>query len=213
MDLREIRRGELKSAAILGLRSTKDVVVLEDPRFPDSMTMEWDPQDIASMLSRTYAPSVVGMDRSDEGSTTSSSSAIDIDVLITFDPQGISSHANHISLYYGALHWLRQIDPAGATVALYTLTTINIVRKYISLFDSAFSILSAASQKSGGHLRGHYPDHLLFLSGVSGYRRAQKAMTKGHVSQMLWFRWGWIGLSRYVSVNDLKREHAAASSH
>jgi hypothetical protein len=25
------------------------------------------------------------------------------------------------------------------------------------------------------------------------------------VSQMRWFRWGWIGLSRYMVVNDLKR--------
>lgn len=30
-------------------------------------------------------------------------------------------------------------------------------------------------------------------------------MTTAHVSQMRWFRWGWIGLSRYMVVNDLKR--------
>ena len=31
------------------------------------------------------------------------------------------------------------------------------------------------------------------------------AMTRAHVSQMRWFRWGWIGVSRYMVVNDLGR--------
>ena len=118
-NLRETRKKELlKSAAILGLRSTKDVSVIEDARFQDSMTQRWDPKDIADLLSQTFA--------------ASATRPTDIDVLITFDSQGISSHANHISLYYGALHWLQQVNPAGAAVALYSLTTTNIVRKYIS---------------------------------------------------------------------------------
>jgi len=31
-------------------------------------------------------------------------------------------------------------------------------------------------------------------------------MTTAHKSQMRWFRWGWIVLSRYMVVNDLKLE-------
>jgi N-acetylglucosaminylphosphatidylinositol deacetylase len=37
-------------------------------------------------------------------------------------------------------------------------------------------------------------------------RAAQQAMTGAHKSQMRWFRWGWVGLSRYMVVNDLKLE-------
>jgi len=31
-------------------------------------------------------------------------------------------------------------------------------------------------------------------------------MVQGHKSQMVWFRWGWITIGRYMTVNDLKRE-------
>ena len=50
------------------------------------------------------------------------------------------------------------------------------------------------------------PRRLLYLSDIQGYRIAQKAMTQAHKSQMRWFRWGWIGVGRYMVVNDLKRE-------
>jgi len=53
---------------------------------------------------------------------------------------------------------------------------------------------------------GDHPSPLLFLSGPQEVRTAQKAMTTAHKSQMRWFRWGWIGLSRYMVVNDLKLE-------
>jgi N-acetylglucosaminylphosphatidylinositol deacetylase len=49
-----------------------------------------------------------------------------------------------------------------------------------------------------------HPSPLLFLSGIGEVRIAQQAMTTAHKSQMRWFRWGWIGLSRYMVVNDLK---------
>ena len=51
-----------------------------------------------------------------------------------------------------------------------------------------------------------HPSPLLFMSGLEEVRIAQKAMTTAHKSQMKWFRWGWIGLSRYMAVNDLKLE-------
>jgi N-acetylglucosaminylphosphatidylinositol deacetylase len=45
---------------------------------------------------------------------------------------------------------------------------------------------------------------------VGEMRRAQKAMTVAHKSQMRWFRWGWIGASRYMVVNDLKLAKVAS---
>lgn len=44
---------------------------------------------------------------------------------------------------------------------------------------------------------------IVLVSSPGEYRKAQKAMTEAHVSQMRWFRWGWIGLSRYMVINDL----------
>ncbi|OCK98940.1 LmbE-like protein [Cenococcum geophilum 1.58] len=213
--LRETRKSELiKSAAILGLRSPNDVDVIEDTdHFPDAMTTTWAADDIANVLSQNFVSYSVKNKQKVSGSQTLSSSDIDIDVLITFDNQGISSHANHISLYYGALHWVRKVDPSGAAVSIYSLTTTNIVRKYISLFDAPLSVLLSSLKRSGVHRSDPNPEKLIFLSNGSGYRRAQKAMTDGHVSQMLWFRWGWIGLSRYVSVNDLTREFPAPNLH
>jgi len=53
---------------------------------------------------------------------------------------------------------------------------------------------------------GEHPSPLLFLSAPQEVRIAQKAMTNAHKSQMRWFRWGWIWLSRYMVVNDLRLE-------
>jgi N-acetylglucosaminylphosphatidylinositol deacetylase len=211
--LRETRKNELlKSATILGLRSSDDVTVLEDGRFVDGMTLQWEPDDVASALSQTFASPAIRTISSEPGSDTSSSSNINIDVLITFDHKGVSSHANHISLYYGALHWLRQIDQTGATVTLYALTTTNIMRKYMSIFDSPLSVFSHLFRELGSQSLHNLPEHLLFHNNVTGHRRAQNAMTNGHISQMLWFRWGWIWLSRYIWVNDLKRQHYQRSA-
>lgn len=51
-----------------------------------------------------------------------------------------------------------------------------------------------------------FPEGLLFVNTPAQTRIAQKAMTHAHMSQMRWFRWGWIGLSRYMVLNDLVLE-------
>ena len=169
------------------------------------MSISWDPEHISSVLSSR----LLKADSSDElGSTANGNAptAAGIDVLITFDHRGISSHANHISLYHGALHWLKKERLAGDSIVLYSLTTTNVVRKYVSLFDGPLSILSSMLQSQDKIIKAVYPARLLYVSGIQSYRKAQMAMTQGHKSQMLWFRYGWIGLSRYVSINDLKRQ-------
>jgi N-acetylglucosaminylphosphatidylinositol deacetylase len=209
----DTRKSELlKSAGILGLRSSSDVAIVEDHgRFPDSMTTPWDPDDIAVELSHKFSPS---LQRKSPNTREHHpvSSQIDIDVLITFDTKGISSHANHISLYYGALKWLRDVDPTGSLVSMYSLTTTGIFRKYIAVFDAGVSILQAYFSRGSEPIRHSQSARLVFVSGISDYRTAQRAMTEGHKSQMLWFRYGWLCLSRYVSVNDLVRRYPTGSS-
>ncbi|CAL5870740.1 uncharacterized protein PFLUO_LOCUS4980 [Penicillium psychrofluorescens] len=146
--------------------------------------------------------------------------AATIDVLLTFDQHGISNHPNHRSLYHGAVHFLRELmkDKAGYTcpVTLYTLTSTSIFRKYAGVLDAPVTMALGAwsnlasrftSTKSKSKAASDAgPVRLLFVSSIGEWMTAQSAMVKGHASQMVWFRWGWITLGRYMTVNDLKRE-------
>jgi N-acetylglucosaminylphosphatidylinositol deacetylase len=178
-----------------------------DRDFPDSMTETWSKTKIATLLSSAFAPSLATPQKS-KGLTAPTAT---IDVLITFDSAGVSSHPNHISLYHGARHFISSLihNRPGwqCPVDLYTLTSINILRKYTSFLDSIISVGAMAFSKKQ---MGEHPSPLLFLSGVGEMRRAQKAMTVAHKSQMRWFRWGWIGASRYMVVNDLKLAKVAS---
>jgi N-acetylglucosaminylphosphatidylinositol deacetylase len=116
-------------------------------------------------------------------------------VIVTFDESGVSGHPNHVSLLRGAKEYVSTVAPHAR---LYTLTSVSILRKYISILDGVVTLAVRGGGGGGGGGGG-----LVFVSSVRGYRRAQRAMTDAHVSQMRWFRWGWIALSRYMVVNDL----------
>lgn len=219
--LGETRKKELvKSGLLLGLRREEDVFVVESPYvvlsniirlsigllltgnahsdFQDSMTATWSADKISELLTKAFAPNAAK-------TMVDSAPIASINVLLTFDRTGISSHPNHISLYHGARTFIRSLLKPGwaAPIDLYTLTSINIARKYISLVDTVFTM---ASMVAGKKVAGERPSMLFFLSDPREYRQAQRAMTDAHVSQMRWFRWGWIGLSRYMVVNDLRLE-------
>jgi len=189
----------VKSATILGLKA-EDILVIEDANFPDSMTTTWHPRLISNLLTSIFAPNMVKIpsDKAPEAN---------VDVLITFDANGVSSHANHKSLYDGCKSFLKDLmhrhSGWDCPIKLYTLKSVNIVRKYMSIFDAPATMLSCMGRRKEG---GAYPNPLLFVSGVSGFAQARKAMTIAHKSQMVLFRWGWITLSRYMIMNDLKRE-------
>jgi len=120
----------------------------------------------------------------------------DADVILTFDGKGVSSHPNHISLLHGVREYIKGKE--GGRPRLYTLTSVGLARKYISVLDAPMAFLQARRGKEG--------DILLFVNTAEQTRVAQKTMTTAHKSQMRWFRWGWIVLSRYMVVNDLKLE-------
>lgn len=200
--LGHIRKDELrKSALLLGLRSAEHVVVVEDDKLPDSMTTDWDPKHVSSILTRYFAAEVA---------TTPSTSAPEtaIDAIITFDARGVSGHPNHTSLYLGSLAFLKTLMQRHAgwecPIKLYTLTSVNVLRKYVSVLDAVVTVVSCIGRRKSFN-RG-FPTPLMTVSGPGGVRKAQRAMTAAHKSQMRWFRWGWIGISRYMVINDLKRE-------
>jgi N-acetylglucosaminylphosphatidylinositol deacetylase len=164
------------------------------------MSVDWDAKLISSLLVSRFAPRI-------SKRTAKQAPEADIDVLLTFDRHGVSSHPNHRSLYYGAVAFLREVSKHTAgwepPVNVYTLTTVNILRKYLSILDSPVTILSVLFS---GRVGGPAPTPLFSVSSILDYRRAQTAMTTAHQSQMIWFRWGWIGWSRYMVINILKKE-------
>lgn len=198
--LGKIRKEELtKSALQLGIRSPEHVVVVEDKNFPDSMTATWDPKLISQMLAKLFAPNLAS-------TPTNQAPTAGIDAIITFDEGGVSGHPNHISLFNGATTFLKTLMQRHrgwkSPVKLYTLTTTNVVRKYSSISDSTFTILACIISRKE---KGEFPTPLMMMSLAGDVRKAQKAMTTAHKSQMRWFRWGWIGTSRYMVMNDLRK--------
>ncbi|KAI9801179.1 MAG: hypothetical protein M1825_003453 [Sarcosagium campestre] len=204
-----------------------NVVVGDTEEFPDSMTTHWDPRSIAQVLAQQYTVESTHNKlgggrqkkkqqqqqhrRTTPTSVSSSTKAAPlIDVLITFDRQGISGHPNHISLYHGSRTFIQSLGGGlKCPVAMYTLTTTSLLRKYLSILDAAFTVLRLLFV--WGKRVHHPPTPMMFVSSPRAYRRAQRAMTQAHVSQMRWFRWAWIGVSRYMVVNDLRLEKIPAS--
>lgn len=185
------------------------------------MTATWSTEKISSLLREAFTPQV------SKASTTSK--ALDhhqtpppatIDVLITFDAHGISSHPNHISLYHGARSFISSLtsSTSRSPVDMYTLTTVPFFRKYAGVLDVFYSLGSAAwgtwrgaAGKMNTAARAEMKDHppaLLFMHGFGrgGWATAREAMTRAHLSQMVWFRYGWITLSRYMFMNDMRLE-------
>jgi len=108
-------------------------------------------------------------------------------------------------------------------IALYTLPTVNLARKYSFILDAIptllsgiyGSILGGASKKpaitSTESKQATAADRTVFVNDISRYWKAREAMVSGHKSQMVWFRWGWISLGRYMVVNDLRSERVVAT--
>lgn len=177
------------------------------------MTTTWDRNRISALLSTTFAPHLANASKYASADCPPTAA---IDALITFDRSGVSSHPNHISLYHGARSFISALvkgKPGWASpVDLYTLTTVGILRKYMSFLDALVTIVVMIFQ--GEHARrlsdrGN-PGTLISMSSLFGgrenYDSARRAMTDAHKSQMVWFRWGWILSSRYMVINDLRLE-------
>jgi N-acetylglucosaminylphosphatidylinositol deacetylase len=164
------------------------------------MTAHWDSKQLSRLLLNQFAPEMSKL-------ASNKAPKSDIDILITFDQYGISSHANHRALYVGAKAFLQSMMRRHSgwepPIKMYTLTTTNILRKYMSIFDSIASVLDVIFSRKE---EGGYPSPLFLVSTPLEYWKAQTAMTSGHKSQMVWFRWGWITMSRYMIINYLQRE-------
>ncbi|KAL8691129.1 MAG: hypothetical protein Q9218_003581 [Villophora microphyllina] len=205
----QVREKELMaSAELLGLRSREDVLVLDSPNFVDGMDTKWDKEKVAEVLRQAFSPPSQPKKTSGDDAPTAT-----IDTLVTFDRYGVSSHPNHIALYHGAKSWLNGLMKGRqgwrCPVELHTLTSVSILRKYLSFLDASMTMLLgflSGMKASGRQDKGEGQRQALFVNDMLQWRQGQKAMTSAHKSQMIWFRWGWITFGRYMVVNDLKRE-------
>lgn len=199
-----IRKHELvDSAQVLGLdigsNPSAVVSVLDDPRFPDSITTDWSTTEVRDVLLNVW--------------TTRP-----FDTIITFDEDGVSGHPNHRALYHGAIAFVNSVrgsqakdgSDSGNPVALYTLPSYGLIRKYSGVLDIITTFATKGRGAVSPVVTGKLPTKVpslppvvLSINGPQQYRSAREAMVKAHKSQMRWFRWGWISLSRYMFVNDL----------
>lgn len=189
-----IRRDELyKSARILGIEK-QDVILVGG--FKDGMDMVWHEEDIKRILQSNVNDSKKK------------------EVLVTFDEKGVSKHPNHMSLYHGAKSFLvSQKD--NRELSLYVLKSLSFWEKYswtfvtnVELFVNHISDLiirkifnvkiniSIASLHQERHSFKIYSDLSMFSLSLA-------AMMYGHHSQMTWFRYGWLLMSRYLTFNNL----------
>lgn len=109
--------------------------------------------------------------------------------ILTFDKDGVSGHANHKAIFEASL-----IEKKRTGRDLFVLQSLPTWRKYLSATDALVSYVSNWLSGDGS---------ILILSTRDETMSAQSAMTTAHKSQMQWFRYGWIYLSRYMVVNDL----------
>ncbi|KAI5290304.1 N-acetylglucosaminyl-phosphatidylinositol de-N-acetylase [Ascosphaera aggregata] len=146
------------------------VTIINDPiRFPDDMTTVWNSTHVADILRNQFATTAFSQEKETGGvgagtvtnawswfrhgkrnakmskSVNDDSDLVpttDLDYLITFDDQGVSSHPNHISLNHGAKEFIRQLRRRSGgekspphIPRLYALNSVNLLRKYSGIID------------------------------------------------------------------------------
>ena len=140
----------------------------------------------------------------------------EIDTILTFDHQGISSHPNHKSLPAGVKHLIDSYD-AIPPPQLFTLVSVPLLSKYNSILSPLLAKLDLSASRTMYYLQlalTHFPveksNHAadqtrfimpVFVSGVKEFWQAIQAMRR-HESQLVWFRYLYVLFSRYMWVNE-----------
>jgi len=192
--LGDVRRTEFGlSLDVLGIPEGRRWI-LDKVELRDNFTAEWDPQVIAD----TVRPYVL---------------ANDIDVILTFDHLGVSSHPNHKSIPKGAARLIssfpRSPDAYTGAPRLFSLITMPVLWKYSGPLLSRFTLFKSLWKMVLGRFIGLEATDILkgskgtavFVSGIQEYITAVYAMLQ-HSSQLVWFRFLYIEFSQYMWVNE-----------
>jgi len=179
--LGDIRKQELKgSLDVLGVAEERRWVL--DRPFKDNITQFWETDQIVEYVQPYIMKN-------------------EINVILTFDERGISSHPNHISLLRGTAALLADQNKLRG----FALKTTGVAAKYTGQASAAWATihlrLCTLLNNYYASERCRSKEALTFISGLEGYATALRAMLR-HRSQLVWFRWLYVAFSRYMWVNE-----------
>ncbi|XP_017060732.1 N-acetylglucosaminyl-phosphatidylinositol de-N-acetylase [Drosophila ficusphila] len=165
----KVRRQELwRSCSKLGIPES-NIVLMNATNLPDDPYVDWRPDAVASLILHAVE-------------------SLDIQAIFTFDRDGVSSHPNHCAVYYAAASLcLANLLPKDCK--FYTLDSINVIRKYLSILDLLCTCFMST--------------HWCILNWKEA--AIVRSAMKEHQSQMRWFRWLYIYTSRYMFINSMRQ--------
>ncbi|SCV00981.1 LAME_0G13256g1_1 [Lachancea meyersii CBS 8951] len=111
-----------------------------------------------------------------------------VPAFITFDDRGISNHINHISCYK-TVQSLKSIYTRGLYYRL--LSKESVFQTYTAFVPALLHLYRPT-------------ESIVFVSSFKAYLLSFATMLNAHVSQMVWFRYGWWLFSYYVFANELE---------
>ncbi|XP_065123164.2 N-acetylglucosaminyl-phosphatidylinositol de-N-acetylase [Paramisgurnus dabryanus] len=158
----------LDSCTVLGI-PCNNVTIIDNKELPDDPTVQWSTALISSLIIKHIETSTISL-------------------VLTFDGRGVSGHANHIAIYKALSH-LASAGRLPIGCQVFTLHTISIFRKYLSVLELPVSWLLSSD--------------FCCIIGWEEYKCAKKAMLRHH-SQLLWFRRLYILFSRYMFINTFQ---------
>ena len=106
-----------------------------------------------------------------------------INMIITFDDHGVSGHPNHQALFKGVNDLMER--RLVRDVEVMTLTSVNILRKYLGIIDVNFILDEWQSWR---------------FNVFEAYKTLAE-----HKSQLVWFRKLFVIFSRYTYINSFYR--------
>jgi N-acetylglucosaminylphosphatidylinositol deacetylase len=188
-----------RSMDILGVDSSRRWV-LDDAKLRDNITIAWEADAIvqaAQPILQDYR----------------------INTILTFDQKGVSSHPNHASILAGLARLLPSASSA-RELRLFTLVSVPLYQKYIgpvaallakvdlivsqsflTITDTLASLILSAMEVPPIQTPPNSAPVVVFVSGWQAWWNSIRAMRQ-HESQLLWFRWLYLGASRYMWTNE-----------
>ena len=134
-----------------------------------------------------------------------------IDVLVSFDDQGVSGHINHRAVS-SAVRWLTHNQTRTKVKMSYQLKSVSLLRKYSSILDFYWIFISFLLRLLQSFLSYITPfdlisspdaSYMLLINTPDDYLASRNAFAS-HRTQYSWDRHIYLLASRYMFVNELQ---------
>ncbi|OXG30841.1 N-acetylglucosaminylphosphatidylinositol deacetylase [Cryptococcus neoformans Ze90-1] len=192
--LGEKRKGEfVKSYEALGIPA-ENLEITDHPDLPDGLTTKWNTTLVSTIIQDSLFSNPV-------------------DIVVTFDPKGITSHPNHVTLPSSLA-----LIPAERRPRVLALQSPDTLPKftgplyivYLHLrtiffspqFQRAFQFLFPSFNTFFGAENVQETQAHVMINDLRGWATGLKAMMAHH-SQLVWFRYLYVAFSRLMWVNEL----------